>query len=275
MKWGILLMFKINNLANQTSHIVTEQKGIFSIVEYNVDFSVAPCNAMEEYYMSQMNVKRKQAIANLNGKVGLVLQAGAMQYIVGNVQATTGLKGVGDFLGKMVKSSVTKESAIKPEYVGTGVLVTEPTYKYLLTENVGDWTGGLVMEDGMFLACESTVKHEVQARSSLSSAALGNEGLFNLRLAGNGVCVLESNVPRSEIVEIDLQDDVLKIDGSFAICWSGSLSFTVERSGKTLLGSAASGEGLVNVYKGTGKVWLAPLTPSQSLVSATHAKNAK
>ena len=263
MKWGILLMFKINNLANQTSHIVTEQKGIFSIVEHNVDFSVAPCNAMEEYY-----VKRKQAIANLNGKVGLVLQAGAMQYIVGNVQATTGLKGVGDFLGKMVKSSVTKESAIKPEYVGTGVLVTEPTYKYLLTENVGDWTGGLVMEDGMFLACESTVKHEVQARSSLSSAALGNEGLFNLRLAGNGVCVLESNVPRSEIVEIDLQDDVLKIDGSFAICWSGSL-------GKTLLGSAASGEGLVNVYKGTGKVWLAPLTPSQSLVSATHAKNAK
>ena len=108
-----------------------------------------------------------------------------------------------------------------------------------------------------------------------SSAAPGNEGLFNLRLAGNGVCVLESNVPRSEIVEIDLQDDVLKIDGSFAICWSGSLSFTVERSGKTLLGSAASGEGLVNVYKGTGKVWLAPLTPSQSLVSATHAKNAK
>ena len=272
---GYLLMFKINNLANQTSHIVTEQKGIFSIVEHNVDFSVAPCNAMEEYYMSQMNVKRKQAIANLNGKVGLVLQAGAMQYIVGNVQATTGLKGVGDFLGKMVKSSVTKESAIKPEYVGTGVLVTEPTYKYLLTENVGDWTGGLVMEDGMFLACESTVKHEVQARSSLSSVALGNEGLFNLRLAGNGVCVLESNVPRSEIVEIDLQDDVLKIDGSFAICWSGSLSFTVERSGKTLLGSAASGEGLVNVYKGTGKVWLAPLTPSQSLVSATHAKNAK
>lgn len=272
---GYLLMFKINNLANQTSHIVTEQKGIFSIVEHNVDFSVAPCNAMEEYYMSQMNVKRKQAIANLNGKVGLVLQAGAMQYIVGNVQATTGLKGVGDFLGKMVKSSVTKESAIKPEYVGTGVLVTEPTYKYLLTENVGDWTGGLVMEDGMFLACESTVKHEVQARSSLSSAALGNEGLFNLRLAGNGVCVLESNVPRSEIVEINLQDDVLKIDGSFAICWSGSLSFTVERSGKTLLGSAASGEGLVNVYNGTGKVWLAPLTPSQSLVSATHAKNAK
>ena len=40
---------------------------------------------------------------------------------------------------------------------------------------------------------------------------------------------------------------------------SGSLSFTVERSGKSLIGSAASGEGLVNVYRGTGKVLLAPV----------------
>ena len=45
-----------------------------------------------------------------------------------------------------------------------------------------------------------------------------------------------------------------------AIAWSGSLNFTVERSGKSLIGSAASGEGLVNVYRGTGKVLLAPVT---------------
>ena len=57
--------------------------------------------------------------------------------------------------------------------------------------------------------------------------------------------------------------------------WSGSLQFTVERSGKTLVGSAASGEGLVNVYRGTGRVMLAPLTPSQSMFAATNMKNAK
>lgn len=82
--------------------------------------------------------------------------------------------------------------------------------------------------------------------------------------------MLESNVPRSELIEVLLDNDVLKIDGSFAICWSGSLGFTVERSGKTLLGSAASGEGLVNVYRGTGRVLLAPLTPSSSMYAATH-----
>ena len=64
---------------------------------------------------------------------------------------------------------------------------------------------------------------------------------------------------KEELVEITLQDDVLKVDGNMAIAWSGSLNFTVERSGKSLVGSAASGEGLVNVYRGTGRVLLAPV----------------
>lgn len=268
-------MFRIENLTNQEGHLATEKKGIFTIIEHAVDYSVSPQNAQNEYFMSQMNVKRRQVMANLDGSVNLVLQAGAMQWMAGNVQATTGVKGVGDLFGKMIKGAVTKESTIKPEYTGQGVLVTEPTYKYLLTENVADWDGGLVMEDGMFLACEGTVRQEIQARSSFSSVVAGNEGFFNLKLTGSGACVLESNVPRAELVEVVLENDVLKIDGSFAICWSGSLSFTVERSGKTLIGSAASGEGLVNVYRGTGRVLLAPLTPSQSLHAATNQKTAK
>ena len=70
---------------------------------------------------------------------------------------------------------------------------------------------------------------------------------------------LESPSPKEELIEIELVNDVLKVDGNMAIAWSGSLEFTVERSGKTLIGSAASGEGLVNVYRGTGRVLLAPV----------------
>ena len=61
------------------------------------------------------------------------------------------------------------------------------------------------------------------------------------------------------MIEVTLENDVLKVDGNFAIAWSRSLDFTVERSTKTLIGSAASGEGLVNVYRGTGKILMAPL----------------
>ena len=97
-------------------------------------------------------------------------------------------------------------------------------------------------------------------RSNLSSAVAGGEGLFNLGVTGNGVLCLESASPREELIEITLQNDVLKIDGNMAVAWSGTLEFTVERSGKSLIGSAASGEGLVNVYRGTGKVLLAPVS---------------
>ena len=76
----------------------------------------------------------------------------------------------------------------------------------------------------------------------------------------SGIIAAESQKSaREELIEITLQNDVLKVDGNFAIAWSGSLDFTVERSGKTLIGSAASGEGLVNVYRGTGRVILAPV----------------
>lgn len=62
----------------------------------------------------------------------------------------------------------------------------------------------------------------------------------------------------SEIDVIDLANDTLRVDGNFAVLRSANLDFTVERSAKTLIGSAVSGEGLVNVYRGTGQVWLAP-----------------
>jgi uncharacterized protein (AIM24 family) len=68
-----------------------------------------------------------------------------------------------------------------------------------------------------------------------------------------------------EVSVIELNNDVLKVDGNFAILWSGSLSQTVERSGRTLLGSAASGEGLVNTFRGTGVVWLATTLAAPSI----------
>ena len=76
---------------------------------------------------------------------------------------------------------------------------------------------------------------------------------------GDGVVVCESPVPYAELICMELDNDVVKIDGNMAVAWSRSLNFTVERSGKSLIGSAASGEGLVNVYRGTGKVLMAPV----------------
>lgn len=251
-------MYQIRNFTDNDDIRTLQEIGPFRVIEYTRDLSVAPQNAQEAYFCNEMNIRKRQVICTL-GASNITLQAGAMQWMLGDVHATTGIKGVGDLFGKAVRGKMTGESAIKPEYTGNGLLVLEPTYKHILLLDVGAWNGSIVIEDGMFMACDAALKHKAVMRSNFSSAAAGNEGLFNLGLQGNGVVCLESNVPKEELVEIELHDDVLKIDGNMAIAWSGSLEFTVERSGKSLIGSAASGEGLVNVYRGSGRVLMAPV----------------
>ena len=251
-------MFTINNFMENDDVRKIASLGAFSVIEYQKDLSVSPENAMNAYFCAEMNIRKRQIVCDIS-KSNVTVQSGAMQWMVGDVRATTGIKGVGDLVGKAVRSKMTEESTIKPEYTGDGVLVLEPTYKHIILLDVADWNGSVVLDDGLFIACESSLKHKAVMRSTFSSAVAGNEGLFNLGLQGKGVVCLESPVPKGELVEITLEDDVLKVDGNQAIAWSGSLKFTVERSGKSLIGSAASGEGLVNVYRGTGKVLLAPV----------------
>lgn len=246
------------NLTDTHNRRIIEKKGNITVFEYDHDMSVNPADAMTSYFASKMNVRRRQVMFELDGSKDIIVQSGAMQWMVGDLKTATNIKGVGDFAKKLVGSRVTGESAIKPRYTGIGTLMLEPTYKYLLVEDVSAWDG-MVIDDGLFLGCDATVDLKTVARKSFSSAVAGGEGLFNCCLQGNGYAVLESIVPREELIEVELKNDVLKIDGNFAIAWSRSLDFTVERSTKTLIGSAASGEGLVNVYRGTGKVLMAPL----------------
>ena len=252
-------MYRISNFFDNDDIKVIDRLGPFSVIEYQRDLSVLPSEAALAYYCNEMNVRKRQVVCELGQSGGVTIQAGAMQWSVGNVNATTGIKGVGDFFGKAVRGSVTGESAIKPEYTGNGTLVLEPTYKHILLIDLADWHGEIVLDDGLFLACDARLQHKAVVRSTFSSAVAGGEGLFNLGIRGSGVLCLESPCPREELVVIDLKDDVLRVDGSFAIAWSNSLRFTVERSSRSLIGSAASGEGLVNVYSGTGRVLLAPV----------------
>ena len=266
---------RIENLQNENRKYA-KSIGNFHVLEYVQDASVSPMNAMNEYFMSKMNVRRRQVVIDIDKDHSAIIQAGAMQWMGGNVQATSGVKGIGDFLGKALKGAVTKETAVKPEYVGEGCLVLEPTYKYIILADIGKWgPAGMTIEDGMFLACDANVKSKVVAIKNLSSAVLCSEGLFNLSLQGNGVAALESNVPEDELIEVILENDELKIDGNLAVCWSSNLEFTVERSTKTLVGSAVSGEGLVNVYRGTGRVLMCPVAPTASLFESTNTMAAK
>ena len=135
----------IKNLTNN-NRIITSQLGNFSVLEYGADLSLSPATAQTGFFMSKMGVRRRQVIIEMKGNNSAVLQAGAMQWMLGDIKAATNVKGVGDFVGKMFKGAVTKESAVKPEYTGVGTLALEPTYKYIILQDVSQWGGGMVIE---------------------------------------------------------------------------------------------------------------------------------
>jgi uncharacterized protein (AIM24 family) len=268
------MAIKVTNWINENRKVIAE-KGMFKVIEHQQDLSVNSYSAQNAFFASKMNVRLRQVEISLNGMNTVKTQAGAMQMMIGNIAMETGVKGAKGFLGSMVKAAVTSETAIKPEYSGNGQVILEPTYKHIILQDVANWgPAGLVIEDGMFLASEGSVNHTVmQNAQDLGTALLSNEGLYNLCFTGSGVVALESSVPYEELIEYQLENDVLKVDGNMAVCWSGSLKFTVEKATKGLLGSMASGEGLVNVYRGTGKVWVSPVAGTKDTTPKTMASS--
>lgn len=251
----------VKNWENENRKVIAQQ-GMFRVIEHQKDLSVNSASAQKEYFASRMNVKLRQVEATLNGTNTVKTQAGSMQIMAGSVEMNTGVTNAKGFLSSMVKAAVTEETAVKPEYKGVGTVILEPTYKHILLQEVSDWgPEGLVIEDGMFLASEGSVVHKlIKNAQDLGTALLSNEGLYNLAFTGRGVVALESYVPMEELVEYNLENDILKVDGNMAVCWSGSLQFSVEKATKSFLGSLASGEGVVNVFRGTGKVWVSPVS---------------
>ena len=215
----------------------------------------SPGLARALWFMEQQNIKVRQIALYINND-SVQIEAGAMSYFQGPLEMVSGLT-MGNAVGKMLKASVTGETAAKPIYRGSGMLVLEPSFRHFIPFTLGSGER-VIVDKGMFYVASESVKVEPFMQRNISSGLLGGEGLFQMSLTGPGLVILESPVPMCEIDTINLNQDVLRVDGNFALLRTGNIDFTVERSAKTLVGSAASGEGLVNVYRGTGQIWLAP-----------------
>lgn len=235
------------------------------VLEYQKLLGVQNLNMVSKmWFMEQQNVKVRQLVAYINNDA-VRIEAGAMSYFQGPLEMVSGVT-VGNAIGKMLKGKLTGESVSQPVYRGNGMLVLEPSFRHFIpfTLDVGET---VIVDKGMFYLTSESVKVQAAIQKNLSSGLLGNEGWFQIALTGPGVVILECDVPICEIDIINLNNDVLKVDGSFAVLRSGNLEFSVERSAKTLIGSAVSGEGLVNVYRGTGQVWLAPTLKVYNMLS--------
>lgn len=245
---------KFTNKLNMLSEMECESK--FQILEYeNLDGAADVQTALGLNIIKQSGIKLKQVRIILDDS-SVKLEPGALSYMKGNIQIkskTGGLLGLGK---KIISSKLTGESTFRPTYSGTGEIFLEPSFGHFALIELED--DEIIIGDNMFYACEDGIEINAAMQKNISSAFLGNEGLYQTRIEGNGIVVLRVPVPESEIFKCVLIDDTLKVDGNFAILRTGNIEFSVEKSSKSIIGTAVSGEGMVNVYKGTGEVWLVP-----------------
>lgn len=245
------------NFTNKLSKLAEmENDSIFQILEYeNLEGATDVESAFGLNIIRESGIKLKQIrIALENSSV--ILEPGALSYMKGNIKISSKTGGVLGFGKKLISSKLTGETVFKPTYSGTGEIFLEPSFgNFALIELEDD---EIIVDDGLFFACESSVEVGVTIQQNLSAALLGDGTLCQTKISGSGIVALEIPVPESEIFKCILIDDTLKVDGNFAILRTGNIEFTVEKSSKSIVGSVTSGEGLVNVYRGSGEVWLVP-----------------
>ncbi len=176
-------------------------------------------------------------------------EAGAMRYYHGNIHMQTKMPSIGG----MIKSSLTGERVFRPVYEGNGKLVMEPSfyefYKLDLQNEV------YVIDRGAYWA--SDVGIEVGMKMNrLATGFMSGEGFMQTAVKGSGTVIIRAPGP---VQAIDLFNDRLVVDGAFAVARSGDLKFTIEQATRSIMGTMFSGEILVNVFEGTGRVYIAPI----------------
>lgn len=202
--------------------------------------------------MAQFNLLSKEGVnyveVILNNET-VRSESGAMRYIQGQIAMESKAPSVGGIF----KAAFSGENIFRPTYTGTGRLVLEPTLSsFFVLDLVND---SYVLDQGAYVASEAGIEVSARVNKALTGIVSG-EGLVQTTVAGVGKVVVATPGP----VEIlDLVNDRLVVDGTFAVARSASLNFRVEKSTKSLLGSMTSGEGFVNVLEGTGRVYLAPV----------------
>lgn len=247
---------KISNTLTLLSEMESENAK-FQVLEYDeLRGSSDLSSAFMLSYMKEANIRLRQVKILLRSSSAFI-ENGALSYMRGNLTVTSNAGGVGGLASKFITSKLTGEQVIKPMFKGTGEILLEPSFNhYVLLDLEKDEE--VIVDNRLFFAAEGTVDLRARMINSVSGAVLGRETLFQTGLKGDGIVVLELPVPETEIFKYKLNNDTLKVDGDFAFLRSSGVDFTVERTTGSLLGSAMSGEGFLNVFRGTGEVWLMP-----------------
>lgn len=242
-----------DNKLNLISEMSNDSK--FQVLEYEkLQGATDIKTALGLNIMNEAGIRLRQVRIILEDSA-VTLESGALSYMKGDIEIQSKTGGVLGLGKKFINSKLTGETMFKPTYEGSGEIFLEPSFGHYALVELEDEE--IIVDDGIFYACEDSVEVGAAMQKTVSSVFFGNEGICQTSIKGSGIVVLELPVPESEIFKCKLFNDTLKVDGNFVVLRTSNVKFTVEKS-SSIMGSVTNGEGLLNVYSGVGEVWLLP-----------------
>lgn len=178
-------------------------------------------------------------------------EPGAMLSMSGTVELETKSAGKG-FFGT-IKAAVGGESIFASMYTaqhGPGELVLAPaTPGDILQLQLSNET--ILAQSGAYLAGDPSL--ELSAQGSLRAFVSG-EGMFLSKISGSGPLFLNSF---GAIYEKTLgPGEPYVVDSGHMVAFTDGMHYSIKKAARGLFSTLASGEGLVVLFSGPGKVWI-------------------
>lgn len=192
------------------------------------------------------------------------VEAGAIHELRGDLEIVP--QGAGaSALGRAMAGQTVVRNVVR----GSGELfLGPPTFGELavLTLRGEGW----ILDHGAYVASVGDVTVGF-VRNGARAAVRGGEGWIQSTVRGQGEVLVRAP---GRLERVDLDDDELVVDGNFAVARTDDLHYTVRRLGG-VVGGFTSGEGVVQVYRGTGSVLLAPIANLWEAIQAARQPSRK
>jgi uncharacterized protein (AIM24 family) len=174
-------------------------------------------------------------------------ERGALSSMTGDITMDARLPSI----GRLLKSYLSEESAIRPTYTGSGIIFLESSFAGFHVFEPGGETW--ILDSGTYWASEGPIALGAH-REAIWTSFWAGEGFIDwqTKVSGPGKVVLTCSGP---VEEIQLEKGKPLVDnGKCVIARTADVSYGIRRATKSYLASLAAGEGYCRYYDGPGRV---------------------
>lgn len=195
---------------------------------------------------------------NLQNNETVKIERGSMVYVrdvelEGKMNSSK--KGFGGVLSAIGRSLTSGESMFITHAIGTSndaiLGIAPPIPGKISCLRVGG-SEQYRLNTGAFLACDESVDYVMKSQDLGKAFFGGTGGLFVMETQGQGDVLISAF---GDLLEIEVTNaNPMIIDNEHVVAWDASLDYEIRVASGTF--GFTTGEGLVNEFRGNGKVWI-------------------